>query len=62
MNRLIERKGPRLGLIATEGHEDAILIGRGAQWVDGTRITERRDIAVSKQTRSPYSTGTHCGG
>ena len=32
MNRLIERKGPRLGLLTTEGHEDAILIGRGAQW------------------------------
>src|SRR5512138_933767 len=29
MNRLIERKGPRLGLMTTEGHEDAILIGRG---------------------------------
>ncbi len=49
MNRLIERKGPRLGLITTEGHEDAILIGRGAQWVDGTRITERRDIAIQNK-------------
>ena len=46
MNRLIERKGPRLGLITTEGHEDAILIGRGAQWTDGTRIAERRNLAV----------------
>jgi N-methylhydantoinase A/acetophenone carboxylase len=46
MNRLIERKGPRLGLLTTEGHEDAILIGRGAQWVDGTRISERRNLAV----------------
>ena len=24
MNRLIERRGPRVGLITTEGHEDAI--------------------------------------
>ncbi|GAC1353850.1 MAG: hydantoinase/oxoprolinase family protein [Ktedonobacteraceae bacterium] len=46
MNRLIERKGPRLALLATEGHEDAILIGRGAQWVDGTRLQERRDLAA----------------
>jgi N-methylhydantoinase A/oxoprolinase/acetone carboxylase beta subunit len=46
MNRLIERKGPRLGLITTEGHEDAILIGRGAQWTDGTRISERRNLSV----------------
>ena len=28
MNRLLERKGPRIGLITTEGHEDAILIDR----------------------------------
>ena len=46
MNRLIERKGPRVGIITTEGHEDAILIGRGAQWVDGTRVAERRNLAV----------------
>ena len=44
MNRLIERKGPRVGLITTEGHEDAILIGKGAQWIDGTRLAERRNI------------------
>src|SRR5260370_33804418 len=46
MNGVIERKGPRLGLITTEGHEDAILIGRGAQWTDGTRIGERRNLAL----------------
>jgi N-methylhydantoinase A/oxoprolinase/acetone carboxylase beta subunit len=46
MNRLIERRGPRLGLLTTEGHEDAILIGRGAQWTDGTRISERRNLAI----------------
>jgi N-methylhydantoinase A/acetophenone carboxylase len=44
MNRLLERKGPRLGLITTEGHEDAIHIGRGAQWIDGTRLAERRNL------------------
>ena len=49
MNRLIERKGPKLGLITTEGHEDASLIGRGAQWTDGTRISERRNLAVQKK-------------
>jgi N-methylhydantoinase A/oxoprolinase/acetone carboxylase beta subunit len=27
MNRLIERKGPKLGFITTEGHEDCCLIG-----------------------------------
>jgi N-methylhydantoinase A/oxoprolinase/acetone carboxylase beta subunit len=49
MNRLIERKGPRLGLITTEGHEDAVLIGRGAQWTDGTRIAERRNLAAQRK-------------
>ena len=49
MNRLIERKGPRLGLLTTEGHEDAILIGRGSQWTDGTRISERRNVAVQNK-------------
>jgi len=44
MNRLLERKGPRIGLITTEGHEDAVLIGRGAQWIDGTRLAERRNL------------------
>jgi N-methylhydantoinase A len=49
MNRLIERKGPRLALITTEGHEDFVLIGRGAQWIDGARVAERRNLAVQKK-------------
>lgn len=49
MNRLIERKGPRLGLLTTEGHEDVVLIGRGAQWIDGTRVAERRNLAIQKK-------------
>ena len=49
MNRLIEKKGPRLGLITTEGHEDVVLIGRGAQWIDGTRLAERRNLALQKK-------------
>ena len=49
MNRLIERKGPALGLITTEGQEDCILIGRGAQWVDGTTPSERRNLAIQRK-------------
>jgi N-methylhydantoinase A/oxoprolinase/acetone carboxylase beta subunit len=49
LNRLIQRQGPRVGLMMTEGHEDAILIGRGAQWVDGKRVTERRNLAVQRK-------------
>ena len=46
LNRLIQRTGPRIGLITTEGHEDATLIGRGAQWTDGKRVAQRRNLAV----------------
>src|ERR1700693_411027 len=49
LNRLIEKKGPRLALITTEGHEDTTLIGRGAQWIDGTRVQERRNLSIQKK-------------
>jgi len=49
MNRLIERSGPRLGLITTEGFEDAIFIGRGAQWIDGKKPTERKNIPLQRK-------------
>lgn len=51
MNKLLERKGPKLGLITTEGFEDFILIGRGAQWDDGISKPESRNLAmVTKPT------------
>ena len=34
-NALIERSGPRLGLITTAGFEDTIVIGRCRQYADG---------------------------
>ena len=49
LNRLLQRQGPRIGLITTEGHEDAILIGKGAQWTDGQRVAERRNLAVQNK-------------
>jgi len=49
LNRLLERKGPRLGLITTEGHEDTTLLGRGAQWIDGTRVQERRNLSAQNK-------------
>ena len=45
MNKLIERKGPRLGLITTEGFEDTIFIGKGSQWADGMTVKEQRNLA-----------------
>ncbi len=49
LNRLIQRQGPRIGLITTDGHEDIVNIGRGAQWVDGRRVAERRNLAIQKK-------------
>ena len=49
LNRLLQRNGPKLGLITTEGHEDVVLIGRGAQWVDGTRVSERRNLPAQNK-------------
>lgn len=45
MNALLERKGPRLGLITTSGFEDTIFIGRGAQWHDGMPVELKRLVA-----------------
>jgi N-methylhydantoinase A/oxoprolinase/acetone carboxylase beta subunit len=45
MNKLIERKGPKLGLIVTEGFEDITFIGKGSQWQDGISSQEARNIA-----------------
>jgi N-methylhydantoinase A/oxoprolinase/acetone carboxylase beta subunit len=45
MNKLIQRKGPKLGLITTEGFEDITFIGKGSQWQDGISTQEARQIA-----------------
>ena len=44
INRLIERKGPRLGLFTTEGFEDTLPAGRGGAWGDGIPISEMRNL------------------
>jgi N-methylhydantoinase A/oxoprolinase/acetone carboxylase beta subunit len=44
VNRLIERKGPRLGLFTTEGFEDTLPAGRGGSWGDGVPISHMRNL------------------
>jgi N-methylhydantoinase A/oxoprolinase/acetone carboxylase beta subunit len=44
INRLIERKGPRLGLFTTEGFEDTLDAGRGGAWGDGIPLSEMRNL------------------
>lgn len=43
-NALIERNGPKLGLITTRGFENTIYIGRGRQWADGLQSADVQDI------------------
>ncbi|MFC1849235.1 hydantoinase/oxoprolinase family protein [candidate division CSSED10-310 bacterium] len=49
MNKLLEKKGPRLGLITTSGFEDTIFVGKGAQWADGLPVRERRNVARAQR-------------
>ena len=61
MNKLIERKGPRLGLIMTEGFEDTVLIGRASQWSDGIPFKEQRNIAGADKPRAADPAGPDRG-
>ena len=44
-NALIQKIGPRLGLITTEGFEDLVVIGKGSSWSDKMTVKEQRNIA-----------------
>lgn len=48
-NALIERGGPRLGLLTTRGHEDTVPIGRCRQWADGLPATATRDLSRAQR-------------
>jgi N-methylhydantoinase A/oxoprolinase/acetone carboxylase beta subunit len=45
MNTLLQRTGPRLALITTEGFEDVVPIGKGASWSDQLTFREIRNLA-----------------
>jgi len=44
-NALIERTGPKLGLITTAGFEDTIYLGRARSWADGMPAALNKDMA-----------------
>jgi N-methylhydantoinase A/acetophenone carboxylase len=48
-NLLIERRGPRLGLITTRGFEKTIFIGRAHNWADGLSRQEKFDRARGRR-------------
>jgi N-methylhydantoinase A len=43
-NALIQRSGPKLGLITTLGYEETITLGRGLQYGDGLTDQEQADL------------------
>jgi N-methylhydantoinase A/acetophenone carboxylase len=48
LNALLQRSGPRLGLITTRGHEDMLFIGNGRAWGDGLPVREQRRVAQAQ--------------
>lgn len=44
-NALIERTGPKLGMITTAGFEDTIFLGRARSWADGVPSNENKDMS-----------------
>ncbi len=55
LNALLQRSGPRLGLITTRGHEDMLFIGNGRSWGDGLPVTEQRRVAQAQLPESLVS-------
>ncbi len=45
MNTLLQRSGPRLALITTEGFQDVLRIAKGAAWMDAAILREIRNVA-----------------
>jgi N-methylhydantoinase A/acetophenone carboxylase len=46
MNTLLQRLGPRLGLLVTEGYEDLLRVAKGAAWMDAATLREVRDLST----------------
>ena len=59
VNALISRTGAKVGLITTKGHEDAILIGRVHQKVEG--LSEREIIDVARMLTAAEPDPEHEG-
>ncbi len=49
MNTLIQRSGPKLGLITTAGQEHMLLVGRSRAWADGLHPRDRRYMYLARK-------------
>lgn len=45
MNTLLQRTGPKLGLLLTEGFEDIVPVGKGSSWADARTLREIRNVS-----------------
>jgi N-methylhydantoinase A/oxoprolinase/acetone carboxylase beta subunit len=45
MNTLLQRSGPKLALIVTQGFEDLLEVSKGASWTDAAALREIRNVA-----------------
>ncbi len=61
MNTLLQRTGPKLALITTEGFEDIVPIGKGASWSDQLTVKEIRNIARIAKPEPIISRGMTVG-
>ena len=53
MNTLIQRSGPKLGLITTQGFENTVVIGKAGRWEDGLSLHEARNMARVTKPEPP---------
>ena len=53
MNTLLQRSGPKLGLITTEGFEGTVVIGKAGRWEDGLSLHEARNMARVTKPEPP---------
>jgi N-methylhydantoinase A/acetophenone carboxylase len=60
-NALIQKIGPKLGLITTEGFEDLVIIGKGSSWADKMTVREMRNPATVEKPKPLIPRGLTIG-
>lgn len=61
MNALIERRGPRVGLITTKGQEETLHLGRSRSWADGLTESEQMDRTRARRPADLVPRGLRVG-
>ena len=61
MNTLLQRSGPKLALIVTQGFEDLLEIAKGASWTDAAVVREVRNVARATKPEALVDRGLVVG-